>query len=89
MKYTVTAWIDEDTKYEVEVGVRLDAKKKTVFHKCMNEIVKELLMNDVSISRKYGFETPSLLNGCVGAAWLEEPFINVTIQEETGAWIAL
>ena len=89
MKYTITAWIDEDKKYETEISVRRDAKMKTVFTNCMNAIGQKLIKDNVLSTPRYGFETPCLNNGCLGAAWFEKPFINVTIQEETGAWIAL
>lgn len=89
MKYTVTAWIDEDRKYETEVKVSRNAKKRTVFVRCMNAIGQQLAKDGVLVTGKYGFETPCLSNGVLGCAFFCDPFINVTIQEETGAWIAL
>lgn len=89
MKYIVTAYVTEDKKYEANVVVKRNAKKRTVFIKCMNAVGQMLAKDKILTTGKYGFETPCLNNGCLGAAWFNDPFINVTIREETGAWIAL
>lgn len=91
MKYIVTACIDEDKTYRTTVSVRRGAKMKTVFINCMNEIGQNLIRAKV-IDRRAGFkfDLPNIwTNGYVGAAWFISPFINVTIQEETGAWLAI
>ena len=89
MKYTVTAWIEEDHKYETEISVRRDASLNTVFQKCMNAIGARLADEKILTTGKYQYSKPSRYNGCVGAAWFCDPFINVTIQEENGAWLAM
>ena len=91
MKYTVTAWIDNNQKYETVVSIRRNAKIKTIFQRCMNEIGLTLIKaNVISGTAKYKYSLPNIwANGYVGAAWFCDPFINIAIQEETGAWIAL
>ncbi len=91
MKYTVTAWIDDNQKYETVVSIRRNAKIKTIFQRCMNEIGLTLIKaNVISGTAKYEYSLPNIwTNGYVGAAWFCDPFINIAIQEETGAWIAL
>lgn len=89
MKYTVTAFVD-DKKYEAEVKIRLGAKNRTIFSRCMNEIGM-LMIKDGVLSEDvlYQYDLPNIwTNGYIGSAWFNTPFIPVSIQEETGAWLA-
>lgn len=91
MKYTVTAAISEDKEISTVVSCRFDAKNKTKFDKCMNAIGCELIKrNVISPKTTYSYALPNVwTNGYLGAAWFIDPFINVTIQEENGAWLAM
>ena len=91
MKYTVTAWIDDNRKFETKVNVRSDACNKTVFVKCMNAIGFELIKaKAIPDHTRYQYTLPNIwTNGYLGSAWFCDPFINIAIQEETGAWLAL
>ena len=91
MKYTVTAFVTEDDEVSVEVSVRGNAKTETVFRKCMNEVGRKLIERGIlKEGAKFQYDKPNLWrNGGVGAAWFCSPFIDVTIQEENGAWLAL
>lgn len=89
MKYIVSAWI-EDREVKTEIKVSRNAKTRTLFQKCMNAIGQELIKEGVlAESATYGYELPNIwTNGYLGAAWFNKPFIDVSIQEETGAWLA-
>lgn len=91
MKYTVTAIVAEDDDVSVEVSVRRGAKAETVFRKCMNGIGRRLIERGIlQEGAKFKYDKPNVWrNGGFGAAWFCSPFIDVTIQEETGAWFAL
>ena len=91
MKYKVTAYAEEDSEICVDVSVRQDAKTETVFRKCMNGIGRKLIERGIlKEGAKFQYDKPNLWrNGGVGAAWFCSPFIDVTIQEENGAWLAL
>lgn len=90
MKYRIGVYVNEK-HYCATASVRRDAKMKTKFIKCMNAIGNELIKARViDPNTTYGFELPNIwTNGYLGAAWFNSPFINVVIQEDTGAWLAL
>lgn len=90
VKYTVTAVFAEDNEVSVDVSVRLDARLDTVFRKCINTLGSELVKKGLlPPNAKYKYEKPNVwTNGAIGAAWFCDPFANVTIQQENGAWLA-
>lgn len=91
MWYNVRAELDVDKTIEINVSVRQNAKLQTVFVKCMNEIGRKLIKNGIiPETARYQYDLPNIWrNGCVGAAWFIDPFINITIKQKDGAWLAL
>ena len=89
MKYTVTAFVD-DKDYVAEVKIRHGAKNRTIFNRCMNDIGRLLIKDHILQERAlFNYDLPSIwTNGYLGAAWFVDPYIPVSIQEETGAWLA-
>ena len=87
MKYDVCAIVN-DAEYHVKVTCRIDAKKRTVFRKCMNAIGWKLIEEGVITSKAtFGYELPNIwTNGFLGAAWFNDPYryIDVTIWENHG-----
>ena len=91
MWYNVRAELDDDKTMEINVSIRQNAKMQTVFVKCINEIGRKLIKNKIiPETARYSYELPNIWqNGGVGAAWFNDPFINITIQQKNGAWLAL
>ena len=91
MKYTVTTYDDHENKYETIVSCRLDASTKTLYRKCMSAICSVLRDSDkIPDTITYGYDLPNVwTNGAIGALWIKEPFLNVSIIREDGCRIAL
>ena len=90
MKLIVTAFVDDEREISATVSIKSSASLKTKFSRCMNTIGKKLV--DLGVIEKdamFSYELPNVWrNGYCGAAWFTEPFINVCIQEENGAYLA-
>lgn len=87
MKYDVFTIVD-DVEYSATVSVRSDARMKTVFHKCAEEIAQVLwkskaIPETVSLT----MDLPNVWrNGCVG--YLGVGGHCVTITQENGCTLA-
>lgn len=89
MKYNVTSYYN-DREFTANVSCRSNAKIETLYAKCMDAIARELFKaNAFTKAVKWKGEKPNVwINGCVGAVWFEDPFINVQITSENGCTIA-
>lgn len=90
MKYNVSCVVN-DREYETTVSVRSDATISKLFYKCAMAMCDILWRaKEIFGYVQWNYDKPNIwTNGAVGALWIEEPFINISVIREDGCCIAL